>query len=173
METRSTQYQMPIFIIGLLLFAVIAYFGWIKLQYGFNFIDEGYHATESWRLAAGDHFLDDKITGGLALYTLISSIIFKIYPDITLLQFRQLQFLLTLSALFIFSIALFRQSRQYAWLPFAFFLFAFTGLDPNGMISNLYYQTYPHLFLVLHLSFMLFAVQAQKIVIKKSFFLQF
>ncbi|MBC2716486.1 MAG: hypothetical protein HF978_14370 [Desulfobacteraceae bacterium] len=167
METRPSDYQMPIFIIGMILFTAVACFGWIKLQYGFNFIDEGYHATESWRLAAGDHFLQDKITGALAHYTLITRIIFKIYPDISLLQLRQIQFILTLASLLIFSVALFRQSRQYAWLPFVFSLFAFTGLDPVGMISNLYYQTYPHLFLVLYLSFMLFGFQSENTAIKK------
>ena len=136
-----------------------------------QFIDEGYHATESWRLSAGDDFLKDKITGALMHYTLISSIIFKIYPDISLLQLRQLQFILTIASLLIFSIALFRQSRQFAWLPFIFSLFAFTGLDPVGMISNLYYQTYPHLFLVLFLSFMLFGFQSQNNWIKRFFFI--
>ena len=53
MRPQSFRYQMPIFIIGIILFIAIACFGWVKLQYGFNFIDEGYHATESWRLAAG------------------------------------------------------------------------------------------------------------------------
>ena len=147
---------MPVFIIGMMLFAAAACLGWIKLQYGFNFIDEGYHATESWRLAAGDHFLDDKLTGALMHYTLINSLIFKIYPDVSLLQMRQIQYIMTLAALLLFSIALFRQIRQYAWLPFIFSLFAFTGFDTIGMISNLYYQTYSHLFLVLYLSFLLF-----------------
>ena len=162
---------MPIFIFGLILFTVVACLGWIKLKYGFNFTDEGYLATESWRLAAGDHFLKDKITGALRHYTLINSMIFKIYPDISLLQMRQLQFILTIASLLIFSIALFRQSRQYAWLPFAFSLFAFTGLDPVGLISNLYYQTYPHLFLVLFLSFMLLGFQSERPAIKKIFYL--
>jgi hypothetical protein len=154
-----------------MIFCVSAVFGWIKLQYGFNFIDEGYHATESWRLATGDHFLDDKITGALMHYTLISSLFFKIAPDVSLLQLRHLQFILTIAALLIFSLALFRQNLPYAWLPFVFSLFAFTGLDPIGMISNLYYQTYPHLFLVLYLSFMLFGFQSENIAIKKILFL--
>jgi hypothetical protein len=161
---------MPIFLMGMILFTIIACLGWIKLKYGFNFTDEGYLATESWRLAVGDHFLNDKITGALRHYTLINSFIFKVYPDISLLQMRQLQFILTLSSLLIFSIALFRQTRQYALLPFVFSLFAFTGLDPVGLISNLYYQTYPHLFLVLYLSFMLFGFQSENLTIKKSFY---
>jgi hypothetical protein len=172
LDSQSSKFQVPIFIIGMILFIAIACFGWVKLQYGFNFIDEGYHATESWRLAVGDHFLKDKLTGALALYTLITQIIFRIYPDISLLQLRQIQFILTIVSLLLFSFALFRQSRQYyAWLPFVFSLFAFTGLDPTGMISNLYYQTYPHLFIVLFLSFMLFGFQAKGITIKKSLFL--
>ena len=171
MKTKSSNYQMPVFIIGMILFSVVACLGWIKLQYGFNFIDEGYHATESWRLAAGDHFLEDKITGALMHYTLISRIVFKIYPDISLLEWRQLQFILVIFSLLLFSFALFRYSGRYAWLPIVFSLFAFTGFDPIGMISNLYYQTYPHFFLVLYLSFMLFGFQTKNFTIKKIFFL--
>jgi len=162
---------MPVFILGMILFTIVACLGWIKLQYGFNFIDEGYHATESWRLAAGDNFLKDKITGALMCYTLINRIVFEINPHISLLQLRQLQFIVTIAALLIFSIALFLQNGQYAWLPLVFSLFAFTGLDPVGMISNLYYQTYPHLFLVLFLSLLLFGFQAKKTMIKKTFYL--
>jgi hypothetical protein len=161
---------MPTFIIGMMLFVAVACLGWIKLRYGFNFTDEGYLATESWRLEAGDHFLDDKITGALMHYTLINSFIFKIYPDISLLQMRHLQFILNIAALLIFGIALFRQTDQYCWLPFVFSLFAFTGLDPVGLISNLYYQTYPHLFLIFYLSFLLFGFQTGKPAIKKIFF---
>jgi hypothetical protein len=171
LETKHSNYQVPVFIIGMILFTAVACLGWIKLQYGFNFIDEGYHATESWRLAAGDHFLYDKITFSLINYTLINSLIFKIYPDISLLQLRQLQFILALAALLLFGVALFRQTRQYAWMPFVFSLFAFTGLDTIGMISNLYYQTYSHLFLVLYISFLLFGFQSKNIAIKKILYL--
>jgi hypothetical protein len=163
--------QFIIFSLSLILFCISAVLGWNKLHYGFNFIDEGYHATESWRLVNGDHFLNDKITGALSYYTLISSLIFKIYPDISLLQLRQLQFVLTITSILIFGIALFRQNLQYAWLPFVFSLFAFTGLDAVGMISNLYYQTYPHLFLVLYLSFTLLGCQSERLEVKKSFYL--
>ena len=163
--------QFIIFSLCLIVFIASAIFGWNKLRFGFNFIDEGYHATESWRLAAGDHFLEDKITGALMHYTLISSCIFKIYPDISLLQLRQFQFILVIFSLLIFSFALFQYSGRYAWLPLVFSLFAFTGFDPIGMISNLYYQTYPHLFLVLYLSFILFGFQTKNLAIKKIFFL--
>ena len=171
MKTQSFRYQMPIFIIGIILFMTVACFGWVKLQYGFNFIDEGYHATESWRLSAGDHFLKDKITGALMHYTLINRLVFEVCPDITLLGFRKLQFILTIFALMFFGLALFKASGRYAELPFIFSIFAFTGLDPIGMVSNLYYQTYPHLFLTLHLSFLLLGLNVKKPPKKKFLYL--
>ncbi len=168
---QSSKSQIPIFIIGMLLFMTVACFGWIKLQYGFNFMDEGYHATESWRLAVGDHFLKDTITGALMHYTLINRLVFEVYPDVSLLDFRKIQFILTIFALLLFGLALFKVSGRYAELPYVFSVFAFTGLDPIGMISNLYYQTYPHLFVTLHLSFLLFGLHAQKPVTKKILYL--
>lgn len=160
-----------VFVIGLLIFAGAAGMGWEKLQYGFNFIDEGYHMTESWRLASGDDFLKDKITGALFLYTLINKIIFQIHPNITLLEFRKLEYILTIFSLLVFGFAVFRAGRQYADLPFVFSLFAFTGLDPIGMMSNLNYQTYPHLFLTLYLSFLLFGLHAERPSVRKIFYL--
>ena len=171
LESQSSRTQMPIFIIGMTLFIAIACFGWVKLKYGFNFIDEGYHATESWRLANGDHFLKDKITGALMHYTLINRLIFEVCPDITLLGFRKIQFVLTVFALLLFGLALFKISGRYAELPFIFSVFAFTGLDPIGMISNLYYQTYPHLFLTLYLSFLLLGLNAENPLKKKTLYL--
>lgn len=156
METKKILYNQRItFAFALIFFLIAAAFGWEKLHYGFNFIDEGYHMTESWRLAAGDHFLRDKITGAHRLYTLFNSLIFRFCPDITLLGFRKLQYFLTIFSLLFFSIALFKVDKQYWYQPFIFSCFAFTGLDPIGMISNLNYHTYPHLFLILHLSFLI------------------
>jgi len=163
--------QFIIFIISLSIFIASAYFGWQKLHYGFNFIDEGYHMTESWRLAAGDHFLKDKITGALVHYTLLNSLIFRAFPDITLLGFRKLQYFLTIFSLLLLSIALFRFDKQYWYQPLVFSLFAFTGLDPIGMISNLYYQTYPHLFVTLYLSFFLLGLYVKKTSVKRTLYL--
>jgi len=160
-----------IFLAGIIIFTIMAVLGWIKLHYGFNFGDEGYHMAASWRLTAGDHFLKDRFTGATFLYTLINSLIFKIYPDVSLLQFRQLQFILTIAALLIFGVALFRQTRKYVWLPFAFSLFAFTGLDPLGMISNLNYHTYPHLFITLYLAFLLLGLNSQKPFLRNFYFI--
>ena len=162
--------QYVIFSISLFIFIITAVIGWNKLHYGFNFIDEGYHMTESWRLTAGDHFLKDKFTGALRHYTLINSLIFKVCPDITLLGFRKLQFSLTIFSLILLSIALYTSDRQFCYQPLIFSLFAFTGLDPIGMISNLYYQTYPHLFIVFHLSFFIFGLFQEKPIIRKTFF---
>ena len=163
--------QFIIFSLCLIVFIASAVLGWHKLRFGFNFIDEGYHATESWRLAAGDDFLEDKITGALMHYTLISSIVFKIYPGISLLEWRQLQFILVIFSLLLFSVALFRYNNQYAWLPLTFSLFAFTGFDPIGMISNMYYQTYPHLFIVCYLAFLLLGLQTKNPLTKNILYL--
>ena len=109
----------PIFFgFGLVIFIIAAVLGWQKLYYGFSFLDEGWHMTESWRLAAGDHFLKDKDIGAHMLYTLINSVIFKIFPDITLLGFRRLQYSLTICSLLFFSIALFKVDKQYWYQPF-------------------------------------------------------
>ena len=146
--------QTFIFGIGLIIFLVAAVFGWIKLQYGFNFLDEGFHMTASWRLAAGDHFLNDT-NGVLRLYTLINCQIFKIFPDITLLGFRKLQYCFTMFAILLFSISLYKFDKQFWYFGFIFSIFAFTGLDPVGATSNLSYYTYPHFFLTLHIAFFL------------------
>ena len=155
----------------MILFTAIAVFGWIKLQYGFNFIDEGYHMTKSWRLTMGDHFLDDQYMTILRPYTLFNSLIFKIHPNITLLGFRQLQFILTLIALFFFSVSLYTANKEYWYFPFIFSVFAFTGLDPVGMISNLNYFTYPHLFLSLSLACLIIGFQLNNILLRRTFFI--
>jgi hypothetical protein len=170
--TKKAHYsQFIIFIFCAVIFCAAAVFGWKKLYYGFNFIDEGYHMTESWRLASGDDFLEDKITGALIHYTLINNLIFLSYPDITLLDFRKIQYLLTILSLLFFGYTLLRVSKQYCWLPLIFSIYAFTGLDPTGMISNLNYHTYPHLFLTLHLSFFLSGIYTEKLSIRKICYL--
>ena len=155
---KLTSSQPLIFSFGMILFIVTAILGWIKLQYGFSFTDEGYYMTESWRLAAGDHFLKDKITGVLRLYTLVNSLIFKIYPDITLLEIRRLQFFLTIFSIILFSVSIFKITGEYWYLPLIFSLNAFTGLNTLCSPSNLSYQTYPHLFITFHLSFFILGI---------------
>jgi hypothetical protein len=158
--------QLLPFAISLGIFMIAAVFGWLKLQYGFNFIDEGYHMTEAWRLTVGDDFFSDKFTGALRAATLINALVFKLYPDITLLGFRELQFTLTIISLLTLSFALYKISKDFWFQPLIFSIFAFTGLDPIGMISNLYYQTYPHLFLALYLSFFILGLHQQSVIIK-------
>jgi len=166
-KAKAWSDQSYVFLIGLIFFVVVAAFGWVKLQYGFCLMDEGLHMTESWRLTAGDHFLRDKLIDTNRLYTLINSLVFRASPNITLLGFRRLQYLLTLFSLLLFTIALSRVDGQYWYQPFVFSLFAFTGLDPNGAFSNLNYYTYPHLFLTLHLSFLLLGLFRDNIVAKR------
>ena len=130
--------QLLPFAISLGIFLIAAVFGWFKLRYGFNFMDEGYHMTEAWRLTVGDNFFSDKFTGALRLSTFINALVFKIYPGITLLGFRELQFTLTIISLLLLSFALYKISKDFWFQPLIFSIFAFTGLDPIGMISNLY-----------------------------------
>ena len=168
---NKSDHQFYIFVAGIILFAVIAVFGWIKLHYGFTFMDESYHMVEGWRLSAGDHFIQDTPHGELRNFRLFNKLIFDVYPDISLLGFRKLQFLLTIFSLFIFGLAVYRYDKQYWYLPFIFSIFAFTGLDPLGATSNLNYYTYPHLFIVLHIACLLFGIQARNSIIKFLLFL--
>jgi tetratricopeptide (TPR) repeat protein len=168
---KKPNHQFYLFVAGLILFSIIAVFGWIKLQYGFTFMDEGWHMLEGWRLSAGDHFIRDTPTEALQNFRLFTKLIFEVCPSITLLGFRKLQFFLTLISLFIFGSALYRFDKQYWYLPFIFSIFAFTGLDTQGATSNLSYYTYPHLFLVLHLACLLLGLHAKNALIKSLLFL--
>ncbi len=168
---KKTDHQFYIFVAGIIIFGIIAVLGWVKLQYGFTFMDESYHMIEGWRLSSGDHFIHDTPNGALRNYRLLNKLIFDVCPDITLLGFRKLQFFLTLISLFIFGSSLYRFNKQYWYLPFIFSIFAFTGLDPLGATSNLNYYTYPHLFVVLHIAFLLFGVRAKNSIIKLLLFL--
>jgi tetratricopeptide (TPR) repeat protein len=160
--------QILVFIVSLACFFIAAVFGWEKLHFGFNFIDEGYHMTEAWRLTAGDHYFIDKFTGALNFSPFINSIFFRVYPNLTLLGFRELQYIFTMCSLVLLSVALYRIERQYWHLPLIFSIFAFTGLDPIGMISNLYYQTYPNLFITIHLSLLLLGIIQDSVIIRRA-----
>ena len=170
-KMRGINRQSVIFGIAIAVFCVAAFIGWQKLQYGFNFIDEGYHMTEAWRLTAGDDFFKDKFTGALRSSTFINALVFKACPDITLLGFRELQFVLTIFSLLLLSYALFYVNRDYWYQPLIFSVFAFTGLDPVGMISNLYYQTYPNLFITLHLAVFILGIYQKSPFFKTVFFI--
>ncbi|PKN39079.1 MAG: hypothetical protein CVU62_02455 [Deltaproteobacteria bacterium HGW-Deltaproteobacteria-2] len=153
MKNKIHSSQLLPFFISCSIFIVAAVFGWFKLQYGFNFGDEGWHMTEAWRLTVGDDFFSDKFTGAPRAAILINALVFRLYPGITLLGFRELQFILTIFSLLFLSFALYRINKDFWFQPLIFSVFAFTGLDPVGAISNLNYYTYPHLFITLHLAF--------------------
>ena len=165
--------QLFVFIICLCVFLLAAAFGWEKLQYGFNFLDEGWHMVEGWRLASGDRlFTFTDISGdALLLYKVFNALFFKIYPDITLLGFRKLQFILTLISLLIFSYALYRIDNQYWYQPLIFSCFIFTGFDPIGIISNMNYYTYPHFFLILYISYLMLGLYQKTRKIKRVLFI--
>jgi len=159
------------FIIACGVFIAAAVFGWFKLRYGFNFTDEGWHMTEAWRLTAGDDFFRDHLTGAIKGVTLINYLIFKFYPDITLLGFRELQFFFTIVSLLFFSFALHKVSKEFWFQPIVFSLFAFTGLEPMGAISNLNYYTYPHMFITLCMAFLVLGLQTQSVLLKRILFI--
>jgi len=162
--------QSTFFVVSMACFIVMAALGWEKLPYGFNFSDEGYHATEAWRITVGDNVFREGFTGALNLSHLINSIFFRLMPEITHLGLRQLQYVSAISSLLFFSFALFRLDKQYWYQPLIFSVFAFTGLDPVGMISHLYYHTYVNLFITLHLSFFLIGIIEKSTVIRRAFF---
>lgn len=170
-DEGHSQKEKLFFFAAMIMFIAAAWLGWVKLRYGFNFIDEGYHMTESWRLAAGDHLFRDGITDTLTLYTVFNAIVFKLNPGITLLGFREAQFCLAILALAFLSFSLYHTSREYWYLPLIFSLFAFTGLDPVGMFSNLNYYTYAHFFLIIHISFFILGFFSISPFRKKIFFL--
>lgn len=155
----------------MVLFLFCAILGWIKLRHGFNFIDEGYHMAESWRLSVGDNIIKDKLTDILLLYTLINAQIFKIFPNISLLEFRRIQYFLSIISIVFLSFSLSKYNNKYWYLPLIFSIFAFTGLDPIGMISNLNYYTYPHLFITIFISAFLLGLQSKSLSLKRMLFL--
>ncbi|MGD0276322.1 MAG: hypothetical protein ABSB79_09760 [Syntrophales bacterium] len=163
--------QIPLFLLSVVIFSIAAVLGWEKLHYGFNFFDEGLFMTEAWRLTVGDHYFQDKFTGALNLSPFISSIFFRISPNITLLGFRKLQFLFTILSSILLSIALYQTNRIYWYQLFVFSLFAFTGFNLTGGIPNLFYHTYPHLFITLHLAALLFGLYQQSVAIRRMLFL--
>jgi len=127
--------------------------------------------TEAWRITAGDDFLKDKFTGTLRNSTLINALVFKFYPEISLLEFRMLYFILTILSLLLFSISLYKATHNE--IPFylmIFSIFAFTGLDVTGIASYLNYYTYPHLFLTIHLSFLILGITHESVFLRKIFF---
>ncbi|KIE18067.1 hypothetical protein DS62_01100 [Smithella sp. SC_K08D17] len=167
MKDKIHSSQLLPFAISFGIFMIAAVFGWFKLQYGFNFGDEGWHMTEAWRLTAGDDFFSDHFTSAIKCVTLINSIVFKFYPEITLLGFRELQFFLTIISLLFLSFALYKISNEFWFQPIIFSLFAFTGLDPMGAISNLNYYTYTHMFITLYLAFFIMGLQQQSFLLKR------
>jgi hypothetical protein len=154
-----------------LLFAGMAVLGWIKLQYGFNMIDEGMYMTDGWRLTAGDRLFPDSAISAAMLYAVFNALVFKLHPDITLLGFRQLQYVFALSAIAVFAAAIYRWDRRQWLIPLTLSVFAFTGLDVAGISANLSYYTYPHLFFVLHLSLLLFALGSRRPGVRAALFL--
>lgn len=158
------------FLMSSIIFLIAAGFGWEKLHHdGLFTADEGWHMTEGWRLTAGDRLFKDT-NEAIRLYYVLNAGIFKLCPDITLLGFRKLQYIFTMIALLLLSLALYKTIREYWFLPLIFSVFAVTGLFPWGHFPNLNYYTYPHFFLVIHLSFLLLGLHQKQLFNKRLFF---
>lgn len=156
--------------IGAVFFLFMAVLGWKKLQFGFNFIDEGMYMTDGWRMAVGDKLFPDNSTNVTFLYTIFNEYIFKLNPNITLYGFRKLQYCCAIFSMLLLASSMYRWTREIWYLPFALSLFAFTGLDANGMASNFSYYVYPHFFITLHIAMLLFALKQQQGIARDALF---
>lgn len=143
---------------GIVLFLVVAFFGWHHLRDGFGFHDEGMYMTDAWRLTAGDRLFPDAYPSVLRLSVVLNAAVFRVAPHVTLLGFRELQYVLALLAVAAVGLAARRWVGGGWWLPLALSLFAFTGLQVRGTAPNLSYHTYPHLFFALYFAALLVAL---------------
>lgn len=126
--------------------------------------------TDAWRMTVGDRLFPDNSTNVTFLYTVFNEYIFKINPDITLYGFRKLQYCCAIFAMLLLAISVYRWTREFWYLPYTLSLFAFTGLDVNGMASNFSYYVYPHLFITLHIALLLFALKQRQGVLRDFLF---
>lgn len=164
MEIRRMQYKKDTLLSvgGIAIFVAMATLGWIKLKYGFNFEDEGMYMVDGWRLTLGDRLFPDNAINASMLYVVFNAFIFKIFPNITLLEFRQIQYVLTIVAIIVFGYAIYLRIQKIWPIPLTMSVFAFTGLDTLGNNSNLSYYTYPHLFLIFHIAFLIYALESKQ-----------
>jgi hypothetical protein len=144
------------------LFIAMFVLGWLKQRYGFSMMDEGMYMADGWRLAAGDRLFPDSAVTAVMLYTTLNALVFKWVPDITLLGFRELQQVLALAELAVFGAAVYRWTHRPSLIVLTLSVFAFTGLAVAGMNGSLSYYTYAHLFFVLHVALLLFALDSKR-----------
>jgi hypothetical protein len=148
------------FLSGLLLLAVVAALGWNNLRYGFGFHDEGMYMADAWRLTVGDNLFPDSFPSILRLFVVFNAAVFALFPDVTLLAFRELQLTLALGAAACMGAAVYRWTGRYGHIPWVMSLFAFSGLQLKGTAPNLSYHTYPHLFFTLYFACLLLGLKA-------------
>ncbi|MBY0431216.1 MAG: hypothetical protein K2Q10_08460, partial [Rhodospirillales bacterium] len=165
MDEKTTRLLTPermLLALGAVVTVTLAVLGWYRLSYGFNFIDEGMYMADAWRMAAGDRLFPDNSTSVVRLYVVFNELIFRLFPDATLLFFRQLQYGLSLISMMAVAFAAWRWVRSAWVVVLALSLFAYTGLDPNGLPANLSYYVYPHAFLALHVALLLLALDSER-----------
>jgi len=142
-------------------FAAAVYFGWAKLPYGFNFIDEGMYMTDGWRLAVGDTFFPDSWLSISRMFSVFNAAIFYLWDGASLLGFRRIQFGLCLFSMTVL-IWVYRRHLPVWVLLLILAPFAFIGLDYVGNTSNLSYRTWPHALLILHVSSFILGLRETK-----------
>lgn len=123
--------------------AAIALLGGLSnLKYGLSFIDEGMYLTDAWRLSAGDKLISDTAKFAPTLYQAISSPLFVIFNNISILQFRTASHLLAAICLISLISAVYKKRKGDLPSIIAVTIpFFYTGLDQTGMSSSLNYYT--------------------------------
>lgn len=150
-QDRSEQGSQRSEILLLTLAGVLLAANWHKLHYGLSFIDEGMYLTDGWRLANGDSLFPDSSRLAASFYNLFTLPIFYLFPDISILGVRKLQWTICVLVYSFMYLTLRRSRKGYALLFIGCSLpFLFTGMDGTGMSSSLsYYSVTNILFYIL------------------------
>lgn len=158
-QLRWEDEKFRVFVVFILItIAVIAVLGWLKLPYGFSFIDEGMYLTDAWRLSAGDSYYpnSDRFFG--SSYNLVTHFLFYFSPELGILDIRKIQYGTCVIAVALLAGTLFKTQEgaaKFSGVPLSIYLF--TGMDVTGMGTSLNYYTVPGLSLLFSLSLAVWA----------------
>lgn len=106
--------------------------GWDHSTKGLDLTDEGWYVSTPLRYALGDMPFRDEVINTVHSYDILLSLVFRIFPDISLLQIRVLGVIFQLASLGIFFILLIRFIPPYAaslCLGVMFLVNNFSGLS--------------------------------------------
>lgn len=151
-----------LFLAGIVLCIVLCFLGWEKLHHGLCIAgDEGMHYCESWTMARQSNPFTAESSNLLRMYSIFNAALIRLFPDISALDFRKIQFFAAITTLTVTGLTFYLLFSQYWYIPLVFSLFLFTGLDPTGNFTNLNYYTYSHFFFSIHLSMFLLGGSAR------------